>query len=138
MTGYTMMRYTLDENLPHLTPNERTALIALVARLQQRYGTDLQRVVLFGSKARGDFDDESDLDILVVVRIPDEDYWRHWNEIIDLSYDLELEYGLVFSLLIKNEPEYALMRKWNLPINRNIEKDGVELWTSRPGEPSFA
>jgi len=41
---------TLDERLSHLTANERAGLAALVDRLRQRYGDDLLRVVLFGSK----------------------------------------------------------------------------------------
>lgn len=128
----------LMERLPaHLTSNERAALMALVNRLRQRYGNDLLRVVLFGSKARGDFDDESDLDVLIVVRMPDGDYWRRWNEIITTTYDLELTHSLVFSFVIKDEAEYALMRHWNLLLNRNIEQDGIELWTSQPSEPSF-
>lgn len=53
----------------HLAGHERAALSALVARLHQHYGNDLRRVVLFGSKARGDFNSESDLDVLVVVSI---------------------------------------------------------------------
>jgi len=134
-----MLTNSLDERLPsHLTPNERVALMTLVDRLHQRYGEDLLRVVLFGSKARGDFDDESDLDVLIVVRMPDDNYWRHWNEIVTTTYDLELAYSVVFSFIIKDEPEYALMRQWNLLLNRNIEQDGIELWTSQPSEPSFA
>lgn len=112
--------------------------MTLVDRLHQRYDEDLLRVVLFGSKARGDFDDESDLDVLIVVRMPDDNYWRYWNEIVTTTYDLELTYSVVFSFIIKDEPEYALMRQWNLLLNRNIEQDGIELWTSQPSEPSFA
>ena len=59
----------LDGSLWHLTPNERAGLEAFVDCLRCRYGDDLLRVVLFGSKARGDFDDESDIDLLVVVLI---------------------------------------------------------------------
>jgi predicted nucleotidyltransferase len=49
------------DRLGHLTKSERAALETFVARLRQRYGDDLLRVVLFGSKARGDSDEESDL-----------------------------------------------------------------------------
>ena len=130
---------TRNSKLAHLKENERRALAELVERLRRRYGDDLLRVVLFGSKARGDFDEESDLDVLVVVtRISDADYWRHRREIIAETYDLELEHGAVFSFLLLDEPEYAQMRRWNLLINRNIERDGITLWTSRPSEPQFA
>ena len=130
---------TENSRLAHLTENERRALAELVDRLRQRYGDDLLRVVLFGSKARGDFDEESDLDVLVVVtQIPNAAYWRHRREIIEETYDLELEHGIVFSLLVQDEPEYARMRQWNLLINRNIEQDGIVLWTSQPSEPQFA
>ncbi len=130
---------TLDKRLAHLAENERQALAALVDRLSQRYGDGLLRVVLFGSKARGDADEESDLDVLVVVtQILDEVYWQHRRAIIKETCDLELEYGVVFSLLIQDAPEYAQMRQWNLLINRNIERDGIALWTSRSSEPQFA
>ncbi len=134
-----MPKNSLDERLPsHLTTNERIALVALVDRLRQRYDDDLLRVVLFGSKARGDFDEESDLDLLIVVRMPDDDYRRYWNEIVNGTYDIELQHDVVFSFIIKDEPQYALMRQWNLLLNRNIEQDGIELWTSQRSEPSLA
>ncbi|HYN88859.1 MAG TPA: nucleotidyltransferase domain-containing protein [Ardenticatenaceae bacterium] len=126
-----------NERLGHLTPNERASLAAVVDTLVKRYGSDLLRVVLFGSKARGDFDEESDLDILVVVRMPDDNYWRHWREILDLTYGIDLEYDTVSSLLIRDEPDYAQMRAWNLLLNRNIERDGIELWTAPQKERSF-
>lgn len=127
-----------DVRLAHLTPNERAALTALVERLRQHYGDDLLRVALFGSKARGDFDDESDLDVLIVARIPDADYWQHRQEIVNLTTDLMLEYGPVISPLINDEAAYIQLRQWNTLLNRNIERDGVELWSSTPSMLSFA
>ena len=55
-----------DERLPHLSDNEWAALDAFVSRLREHYSDQLVRVVLFGSKARGDSDAESDLDVLIV------------------------------------------------------------------------
>ncbi len=126
------------DRLQHLTANERAALGAFVARLRQQYGDDLLRVVLFGSKARGDADDESDMDVLVVVRVPLDDYERHWTPIVDLAWDVEFEHDfLVLSPLIKDEASYAQMQEWNMLINRNIEQDGIELWNRLPSKPSL-
>lgn len=122
----------LDGRLLHLTATERAALTAFVNRLRQRYDDDVLHVTLFGSKARGDFDDESDLDLLVVVRMEDGDYRKYWNEIVDIAWDIELAYGVVTSLVIKDEVGYAKMRDHQLLLARNIERDGIELWTRQP------
>ena len=76
----TRRRNAPDRRLSKLRSNERAGLAAFVERLRQHYGDDLQRVVLFGSKARGDFDDESDLDLLVVVRMVKGNYRQYWSE----------------------------------------------------------
>ena len=125
-------------SLAHLTENERRALAELVDRLRQRYGDDLLRVVLFGSKARGDFDAESDLDVLIVARIPDSEYMQRRREILNWTVDLMLEYGPVVSPLIYDETAYAQMRQWDTLLNRNIEQDGIEIWTPMPSALLFA
>lgn len=125
----------LNEHLPdHLTPNERAALVELVTRLRQRYGDDLLHIVLFGSKARGDFGKESDLDLFIVVDIPDKDYRRHWRQIVDMVWEVEFEYDIVTSLIIKDERSYETMRRHGLLLYSNIQQDGIALWTKRPGE----
>jgi predicted nucleotidyltransferase len=135
LIGEMMPKNSLDERLPsHITANEQAALGALVDRLRQRYGNDLLRVVLFGSKARGDFDEESDLDLLIVVRMSEADYWRHWNEIVHIIWGVEFEYDIVTSLILKDEVSYATMLKNRLLLIRNIEQDGIELWTTQSSE----
>lgn len=129
---------TLDERLSHLTANERAGLAAFVNRLRQHYGNDLLRVVLFGSKARGDFDDESDLDVLVVASMTDDDYWKNRQRISAIAGVIDLEYDIVLSTLVVDESEYAEMRHANLLLNRSIQQDGIELWTSRQSAPTSA
>ena len=122
----------LAKRLPHLTPYEQTGLATFINRLYQRYGTNLLRVILFGSKARGDFDAQSDLDVLVVVSLPDNNYWQDWREIVDLAWDVGRTYGLVISSMVKNERDYAEMCAHQLLLARNIERDGIRLWTTLP------
>ncbi len=120
-----------------LTPNERAGLTAFVDRLQQRYGDDLLRVRLFGSKARGDAHGESDFDLLVVLRMDHADYRRHWNELVDLVWDIQLAYSIIISFILRDEAQYIRMQRDGLLLARNIEQDGVDLWTTQPGAPTF-
>jgi predicted nucleotidyltransferase len=128
------MSNMLNERQAHLTTREQAALAALVDRLRQRYGDDLLRVVLFGSKARGDFDAESDLDVLVVVRA--KDYWSCWREITDLTTQLLLETGVNLSALVRDETRYQWWAVHHAPIYNSIQRDGVKVWT-RHSEPSL-
>jgi uncharacterized protein len=121
---------------PRLRANEKAGLAALVRELRARYGNDLQRVVLFGSKARGDFDKESDLDLLVVVWMGNRAYRQYWSEIVDIAWRVELTYGIVTSLVIKDAADYDAMREHQLLLARNIEQDGVDLWTMPPSAPT--
>ena len=95
-----------------LSPGERAALSVFVDHLLQHYGDRLLRVVLFGSKARGDSDGESNLDVLVVLRVLDD--WGCMREITDLTNRLLLDTGVNISALVRAEARY----QWWPPITR--------------------
>ncbi len=124
----------IDDRLVHLASHERDALDAIVTSLHLHYHDDLLGVVLFGSKARGDFDEESDLDLLIVVRMQGDEYWDHWLKIGELTWMIELEYGVVTTMIIKDESGFEKMRKHGLLLFREIERDGITLWRSQPSE----
>lgn len=56
-----------EEALARLTPDERRWVEDLRDRLRAEYGPRLRDLRLFGSKVRGDFHDESDIDVLVLI-----------------------------------------------------------------------
>ena len=116
-----------ERELKHLSEQERMALNAFLARLLATYGREVSQVQLFGSKARGDFDAESDIDLLVVV---ERDGRRLWNDVVALETDLMLEYETVISSLIMSREDYEWHKLHRAPLYRNVEREGVDLWTS--------
>ncbi len=118
-----------DERLAHLQAAERAVLAACVAQLREHYGDDLLHLALFGSKARGDSDAESDLDLFIVVRVADDENQR---KISDIVQKIQFEYYMVSTLIIEDEAGYAKMRKEHLLLFRNIRRDGIVLWTTLP------
>jgi predicted nucleotidyltransferase len=121
-----------------LSAGEQAGLTAYVDHLWRSYGDNLLRVVLFGSKARGDANEESDLDLFVVLRMGSGDYRRHWNELVDLAWEIQLTHGIIISFILKDEPSYLKMRRDGLLLARNIDKDGIDLWTTQPSAPTYA
>jgi len=110
-----------------LQPVERSSLTKFVERLRQRYGEELLRVVLFGSKARGDSDAESDVDVLVVLR--DGERWQRLAEISDMTSQLLVESSVNISPLVCDVARYRWWAEHHAPIYNSIQRDGVELWT---------
>lgn len=97
----------------------------LVPGLLAIYGDLIDRIVLYGSTARGTHTDESDVDIAVIMR-SDATKEMH-NRMLDLVVDLELSCGKVLSVLRIDLQRFS---EWQdtLPFYKNIRKDGVVLW----------
>jgi predicted nucleotidyltransferase len=120
--------------LSYLNGQEKAALSEFVARLREKYADDVVLVVLFGSKVRGDFDEESDLDVLVVVE--GDDRWPYWREITDLTSDLLQDYEVNISALVFNEGYYRWLTEHRTPIYNNTTREGILIWTKKRDESS--
>jgi len=128
-THMASQRRAKRDGLRHLTENERAALAEFVQRLRAKFGDQVLLVRLFGSKARGDFDEESDIDVLVVVTNGD---WQFGDEVALEACDSMLEYNVVISSLVLSADRYHWMRSVGAPFYREAERDGVDLWTRTP------
>lgn len=98
----------------------------MIPGFQIIFGNVLEKIILYGSVARGTQTEESDVDIAVIVRRYTED--MH-DKVIDLTVDLELEYNKVLSVLLI---DYDNFREWEdvLPFYKNMKKDGIMLWSA--------
>ena len=95
-----------------------------VEKLKKILGASLSKVIVYGSYARGDYTENSDVDIMILVKISDDEIREIKNEIYDLAFDFELDTGIDISPIIKNEDQYEY---WvdTLPFYRNVRDEGV-------------
>ena len=100
------------------------ALEALKNALISRLGSSLVKVVLYGSRARGDYDEESDIDIAVIVDGLNRTLKR---ELIDLVADIELEYLVPLSTLVLSSQSHKNLIQRERRIALDIEREGVPL-----------
>ena len=110
--------------LKHLAPDVQEALGEARRRLQAIYGDRLRRVILYGSRARGDATETSDVDLLVVLDGPIDDRYQEIKRAGTLWGELLSKYGLSFSVKPYAEEDYRDLRR---PFMQNVHEEGIEL-----------
>jgi len=117
-------------SLSHLTPGERAAVVEYIACIHSRFPDRILAVILFGSKARGDADAESDIDLLVLV---DAENNRFRSELWRIASDVSLNYNVVLSPRVFGQARWAETRRIRLPLYRAVVADGVPLTSDGMG-----
>lgn len=107
----------------HLSQELCTALQEAQKRISAEFAVD--RIVLFGSIVRGEADEESDVDLLIVLQEPSNHLVR--NRISRLLLDINLEYDTNLSGLVVEQPLWDAGLLTALPIRTEIQEDGIRL-----------
>lgn len=89
-------------------------------------GDLLDAVILYGSYARGDYDDESDIDIMIRINCPREQLNTYKQLFIRLADKLSLQYGVEISLSLTDRSTYDRYKN-HLPYYENIEREGIKI-----------
>jgi hypothetical protein len=113
----------------HLTPTECQALERIVHALTTNFSEQIRFIALFGSKARGDFGPDSDMDLLI---ISEDDDWRMRQAIRDPVFDIDIECGVFTSPRVIGRERFQSLFFWNPGFIENLQRDALELWR-RPG-----
>ncbi|RME86709.1 MAG: nucleotidyltransferase domain-containing protein [Anaerolineae bacterium] len=105
-----------------LSPQERRALQEFVAYLHKATLGAVERVALFGSKARGDSERDSDIDVLVILKEEDRQVRR---EILRRAARLSLEYDVLLSPRVIGRKRWEELQGFSL--YQNVQREAVDL-----------
>lgn len=99
----------------------------LATQIQQLLGDKLYKIVLFGSYARGDNTEWSDVNILVLTNMSPQENNAIFHELNKIFSRLGLEYDILLSLCLIDKVSYDSRKEFH-NFYQNIEKDSVVLY----------
>lgn len=105
----------------YLTENEKTALAEIKRRVSGLF--DVREYVLFGSKARGDAEPDSDIDLLIVTERALS--WKEKERITHEMLDVNLPYDTNFAATVVDARTWDSALWRIVPLHRNVTKEGV-------------
>ena len=106
------------KNIPITDP----VILAFKKRLLERFSIDIRKVLLYGSRARGDFEQESDYDVIVLVDKADKTLEE---QICNTAWDFGFERHVSISVLVFEQTQ--LETDLYEPLFINVRREGVAL-----------
>ncbi len=107
-----------------LTAEDRKALSVFTKNLRDDLGGRVRRIVLYGSKARGEGFPDSDIDVLVVV---DRETAHAHDAISGAAYEAAVHSQSFVAPYTVTEAYWRKLLRRQTFFSRNLERDGVEI-----------
>lgn len=104
--------------------NVKSIIEEFTNKVTELFGSHLEQIILYGSYARGDYDKNSDVDIMILTDLNDKEIIKYRMKIRDIACDLELDNDIIISPLVRNIDKYN-ERTDIVPFYMNIQKEGV-------------
>ncbi|MDE5933615.1 MAG: nucleotidyltransferase domain-containing protein [Lachnospiraceae bacterium] len=98
-----------------------------VSSIKDIYGKHIKQIILYGSYARGDFHNDSDIDIMVLVDLPDTQIEIYSDTLSELGFEYNVNHGIWFMPIVKNVQHFG---QWCsvYPFYSNVIKEGLILY----------
>ena len=107
-----------------LTAEEELWLESYREILSKQFPGVVDQIIVFGSKAKGTATEDSDLDLLLVIRDGD---WKVKDAITQPGYLLALDRNAVPSMIVLTRKEWESLRIREAPFWQTVQRDGVAL-----------
>lgn len=110
-----------------MTDKEQKLLSEYTEEMKKIYGNSLRYVILYGSRARGDFREDSDYDIMVLVDLSDKKIKSLDDHKLDVDCKYFNQYDMYITAFVRN---IDFFNKWVRahPFYNNVWNEGVALY----------
>ena len=98
-----------------------------VNAIKSIYGSHLRKVILYGSYARGDYNESSDVDIMILLDISDLECKDYQDMLFDMTYDINFDNNVEINVITKSEDTFNTWLN-AYPFYQNIQNEGVVLY----------
>lgn len=88
---------------------------------------DLVKMILYGSCARGDFMDHSDVDIALLTKGSRTDSWKYNDKIDEVATKLAMKYFTIVNFVLLPYDEFEDKKSW-YGYFKNIDQEGIKLY----------
>jgi predicted nucleotidyltransferase len=92
-------------------------------KLKKLYGENLRGIILYGSYARGEATEDSDIDLIILLKDM-EDISKEWERYFPIIYEIAFRNDVVISVVPLKERDYYSK---NHPFLLNAKKEGIKI-----------
>lgn len=95
--------------------------------IKRIYEKNLKAVILYGSYARNDYNENSDQDIMILVDLSEEQIRATREQVSEFTYDFNMEHDLEIMPIVKSEEHFNY---WSeaYPFYKNVNQEGVKIY----------
>lgn len=104
-----------------MNDNAKKGIDEFVKRIKSKYKNKVKKIILYGSYARGDYREESDVDFLIVGDL-------NLDDVVDIITDILLKYGILISVVIEKEKDFK--EHIDYSFHKEVLKEGIELYSA--------
>ena len=119
-----MLQYRIMGDM-QIQGNYQEAVDEFVRRVRRKYEDKIDSIILFGSVARGEAKEDSDIDILVVIKKKNV---KDMKEIYGIAFEVSMEYLLDVSPKVYGINEILNSLKIGVPFIKEVLKEGVSIY----------
>ena len=110
--------------MPNIPQSTEKIIQEFIDRVNKLLGKRVKKIILYGSYARGDYNENSDIDIMILTDLTNEEIIEYRELVFDIEFDTNFE--VMISPLVKNIEKFEYWLK-ALPFYMNVQKEGVVL-----------